>query len=485
MKQLFELLEFATWGFATIPMMIIFGIVFTLFTQFAQLRFFRRMFSALQWGSEAKGGISSRKALLLSVGGRVGAGNIAGVSVAITLGGPGAVFWMWALAIVGMATMLVECALAQLYKRKMRDGTFRGGPLQTIVYGLGSEFRWLAAIFALCMVAAYGFAVSAFNGNSAAVAMQEGLGLSPVIGGLIVAVVVGSIILGGIRRIAFASEVMVPVMAVAYILLALLVIMTNISAVPGVILSIVENAFGLQEAVGGGVGAAILHGMQRGLFSNEAGLGSASNVAGAAYARHPVDQGITQALGVFVDTIIICSCTAFIILLSDVYVPGAADVDGIALAQRSLATELGDWTLPVLSFIITLILLTTMTYAYYMAENGLAFLTSSRLAILALRIVTIVFILAGALTPSVHDVLFFLDPLLGLMAVINIVVIAMLFPKALALIKDYRAQLSAGQQQPIFEAAAFADDNIDLPAWELVKRSQSDDIRARVSEHRT
>ncbi|WP_206057337.1 alanine/glycine:cation symporter family protein [Nitratireductor sp. XY-223] len=470
MKQLFDLLEAATWGFATIPMLVIFGIVFTLFTRFSQVRFFRRMFAGLKKGTEAETGISNRKALLLSVGGRVGAGNIAGVSVAITLGGPGAVFWMWALAIVGMATMLVECSLAQLYKQKMSDGTFRGGPLQTIIFGLGSEFRWLAAIFALCMIAAYGVAVLAFQSNSAAAAIEEGLSLSPWIGGLILAGIVGAIILGGIRRIAVASEVMVPVMAIAYIVMALLVIVANISAVPAVFLLILENAFGLREAVGGGVGAAILHGMQRGLLSNEAGLGSASNVAGAAFAKHPVDQGITQAFGVFIDTIVICSCTAFIILLSDVYVPGATEVDGIALAQRSLATELGGWTSPVLSFVITLILLTTITYAYYMAENGLAFLTGNRIALHALRIVAIVAVFMGALTPTVHNVLFFLDPLLGLMAVINLVVISMLFPKALVLIKDYKAQLSAGKQQPVFDAASFADANVDTPAWNAVDR---------------
>lgn len=465
MDRFFVLLDAATWGFATIPMLIIFGVAFTLFTSFSQFRFFPRMFADLLQEKRSAVGISGRKALLFSVGGRVGAGNIAGVSIAISLGGPGAVFWMWVLAVVGMATMLVECTLAQLYKRKMPDGNFRGGPLQTIIFGLGYEFRWLAVLFALSMIAAYGIAMVAFQSNTAVEAMKEGLSMPHWLGGVGLAGVFGAVIFGGIRRIAQASEVMVPIMAIAYIAMAILVILNNLQAVPGVIADILANAFGFREAVSGGIGAALLHGTQRGLLSNEAGIGSASNVAGAAFARHPVDQGITQAFGVFIDTVVICSCTAFIILLSDDYVPGSLEIDGIALAQRSLAIELGTWTSPVLSIIVALIVLSSLTYVYYLAENGLAFLTRNKLAIHALRIIAIVMVIVGALAPSIGTVLFFLDPLIGLMAIINLIVIAMLFPKSLSLIKDYRSQLSVGKGQPVFNAEEFGDVDVDMAVW--------------------
>ena len=465
MEYFFAQLEFVTWGFSTIPMLVVFGVVFTLFTRFSQVSLFNRMFSSLRASHGASVGISNRRALLLSVGGRVGAGNVAGVAIAITLGGPGAVFWMWVLALVGMTTMLVECTLAQLYKQKMPDGTLRGGPLQTIVNGLGLDFRWLAIVFAICMILAYGIAVIAFQSNTAAGAMQEGLGVNQSIGGGILAIVFGLIVFGGIRRIAKASEFMVPIMAIAYIVLALLVIVTNLPAIPAVFLSIVENAFGLREAVSGGVGAAILHGMQRGLLSNEAGLGSASNVAGAAAAKHPVDQGITQAFGVFIDTIVICSCTAFIILLSDVYAPGSDVVDGIALTQRSLSAELGAWSGPALSVIVALIVLSSLTYCYYIAENGLTFITRNPVALILLRTAGIAATFFGALVTTIGSVLFFMDPLLGLMAVINLIVIAMLFPNALRLIKDYTGQLKRGIAEPSFDPATTGTEGFDPEAW--------------------
>ncbi|MEM1363410.1 MAG: alanine/glycine:cation symporter family protein [Pseudomonadota bacterium] len=355
MQRIFNLIESATWGFATIPTLVVFGIVFTLFTRFSQIRFFGRMFTGLGRSSTAVGGISSRKAFLLAVGGRVGAGNITGVSVAITLGGPGAVFWMWALAIMGMATMFVECSLAQLYKRKMPDETFRGGPLQTIIYGLGQDFRWLAIIFSVCMIASYGLGVLAFQSQTVVTAVREGTGVGPALGGGALALVFGLIVFGGIRRIASASAFIVPVFALGYIAMALAIIALNLSDVPAVLYAIVANAFGWEEAVSGGVGAAVLHGMQRGLSSNEAGLGSASNVAGAAFAKHPIDQGITQAFGVFIDTIVICSCTALIIMLSDFYVLESSEFDGIAVVQHALAAEIGNWSRPMMSLIILLI----------------------------------------------------------------------------------------------------------------------------------
>ena len=323
LEALFNWIGDGTWGWSLIPFLVVLGGFFTLASSFIQFRFFGRMFRVLFPGRQdaAEGHISSFQALMVSVGGRVGGGNIAGVAVAITLGGPGAVFWMWAIALIGMATSLFECSLAQVYKRTDESGTYRGGPAQYIIHGLGSEFRWLAIIYAVCLIAAFALGFNAFQGNTVAGALKDSLGLERIWTGIGLAIITGFVVYGGIKRIAQAADVIVPVMAIGYIGMALLIIVINIGDVPGVIVTIVKNAFGFEEAVAGGMGAAVANGLRRGLFSNEAGLGSAPNVAAVAHVRHPVSQGIVQSLSVFIDTMIICSATAFMILLGDVYVP--------------------------------------------------------------------------------------------------------------------------------------------------------------------
>ena len=340
LESLFGVIGDLTWGWSLIPILVVLGVFITALTDFVQFRYFKRMFRVLSSKNQSgdPNAISAREALLISVGGRVGGGNIAGVAVAITLGGPGAVFWMWAIALVGMATSLVECSLAQLYKRREPDGAFRGGPARSIIHGLGEDYRWLAVLYAVCLIAAFGIGFNAFQGNTVAGAVQDSLGIERYITGGLLAVVAGFIVFGGIHRIAKAADVVVPIMAVSYILMALVIILMNIGSVPGVLATIFANAFGFEEAVGGGMGAAIAQGLRRGLFSNEAGLGSAPNVAATADVRHPISQGITQSFSVFIDTIFICSCTAFVILLGDVYTPGAESVDGIVLTQQSLVS---------------------------------------------------------------------------------------------------------------------------------------------------
>ncbi|MEM0906724.1 MAG: alanine/glycine:cation symporter family protein, partial [Pseudomonadota bacterium] len=328
-EQIFGWIGTATWGWSLIPLLVVLGAFFTIASHFIQFRFFGRMFQVLYKAQPGVGQhISSRAALLVSVGGRVGGGNIAGVAVAISLGGPGAVFWMWVIALVGMATSLIECSLAQLYKRTEEDGTYRGGPAQYILHGLGENFRWMAVVYAICLIASFALGFNAFQGNTVAGAMEESFGIERLYTGIGFAIITALIVFGGIKRIAMAADIVVPVMAVGYILAALLVIILNIASVPGVIINIVTSAFGFNEAVAGGMGAAVAQGLRRGLFSNEAGLGSAPNVAAVAYVKHPVSQGITQSLSVFIDTMIICTATAFVILLSDAYVPGA-DIDGV------------------------------------------------------------------------------------------------------------------------------------------------------------
>lgn len=467
LQMLFGYVDSLTWGWALIPILVVFGVFITIMSGFVQLRFFGRMFRVLSGKNQNSdpNAISAREALLVSVGGRVGGGNIAGVAVAITLGGPGAVFWMWCIALVGMATSLVECTLAQIYKRKDGEHSFRGGPADYIRRGLGAQYNWLAVVYAICLLAAFGLGFNAFQGNTVAGAVQDSLGLDRTITGAILAVVTGLVIFGGIKRIAKAADVVVPIMAVGYLALAVAVIVMNIAEIPAVISRIVSGAFGYEEAIAGGMGAAIAQGLRRGLFSNEAGLGSAPNVAATALVRHPVSQGITQSFSVFIDTIVICSCTAFIILLGDVYVPGAEGIDGVVLTQQSLASHFGDWSRYALTLAILLFAFSSIIYNTYLGENALAAITKSNVATIVLRLLILGLVFLGAAAPGATSVFFFSDPMMGILALVNLVAILMLFPIAMRAVTDFRAQLKAGVERPIFDPAKFSDLDIDHEAW--------------------
>lgn len=473
-RQLFALIEDFTWGWSLIPILVIFGGFITVMSGFVQLEYFGRMFRVLSSKNQSSdpNSISAREALLVSVGGRVGGGNIAGVAVAITLGGPGAVFWMWAVALIGMATSLVEASLAQLYKRSNGDGTYRGGPAAYIIHGLGAQYRWLAVVYAICLMAAFGFGFNAFQGNTFAGAANDSLGIDRIWSGAFLAVLTGFIVYGGIRRIAKAADVIIPVMAFVYIGMALLVIALNITALPGVIWSIVANAFGLEEVVGGGVGAALAQGLRRGLFSNEAGLGSAPNIAATAEVRHPISQGITQSFSVFIDTIIVCSCTAFIILLSPIYVPGAEGVDGVVLTQQSLVSHLGGWSQYFLTLAILLFAFSSIIYNYYLGETALKVMTGSNAALHGLRVSIVVVVFLGASAPGATAVFFFSDPVMGILALVNLMAIMMLFPVALRVLNDFRAQLKRGIARPVFEPEQFSDLDIDPTAWPYSSSSE-------------
>lgn len=468
---LFDALADVTWGWSLIPMLVVLGGLFTLGMGFVQLRFFGRMFRVLFPGNQPETGnhVSSREALLVSVGGRVGGGNIAGVAVAITLGGPGAVFWMWAIALVGMATSLLECTLAQVFKRAENDGTFRGGPAQYIIHGLGKEFKWLAVTYAICLIAAFALGFNAFQGNTVASAAHDSLGVEPLWTGIALAAITGLVVYGGIKRIAKVADVVVPVMALGYIFMALLVVLINIGELPGLIARIVENAFGFEEVVGGGMGAAIAQGLRRGLFSNEAGLGSAPNVAAVAYVRHPINQGIVQSLSVFIDTMVICSCTAFVILLSDVYVPGAENVDGVVLTQQSLASHIGAWAQYFLTAAILLFAFSSVIYNYYLGETALTVLTENPFARHVLKLAVVALVFLGSAAKGATAVFFFSDPLMGLLALVNLLAITMLFPTGLRILNDFRRQLRAGIEKPIFNPDDFPDLDIDKKAWVLDK----------------
>ncbi|MEM1362581.1 MAG: alanine/glycine:cation symporter family protein [Pseudomonadota bacterium] len=465
-EDLFGLIGSLTWGWSLIPLLVIFGLFLSLATNFVQFRYFKRMFRVLTGKDEHDNpnALSPREALFLSVGGRVGGGNIAGVAVAITLGGPGAVFWMWAIALVGMATSLVECTLAQTFKRREEDGGFRGGPAAMILHGLGSDFRWLAIVYAVSLIAAFGLGFNAFQGNTVAGAAQDSLGLDRTYTAVIFAAIAGWIVFGGIHRIAKAADIIVPVMAFLYIALALLVILVNILSVPGVLWNIVSSAFGFNEAVAGGMGAALAQGLRRGLFSNEAGLGSAPNVAATADVRHPVSQGITQSLSVFIDTMIICTCTALMILLSDVYQVGA-DVDGVVLTQNALASHLGGWTEYFLTLAVLLFAFSSVIYNYYLGENALTVFTENPMYFIAFKIIVIAVVFLGAIAPGATSVFFFSDPMMGILAIVNLLALMMLFPTVRRVLRDFDDQRKAGIERPEFDSGKFADLDIDKTAW--------------------
>ena len=472
LESIFVAIGDGTWGWALIPFLVVLGCFFTLASGLIQFRFFGRMFRVLFPGGQIEPGqhVSSREALLVSVGGRVGGGNIAGVAVAITLGGPGAVFWMWAIALIGMATSLFECSLAQAFKRTDENGTYRGGPAQYILHGLGPQYKWLAVIYAVCLIAAFALGFNAFQGNTVAGAAQDSLGIDRIWTGGLLAVLTGFVVYGGIKRIAKVADVVVPVMALGYIGMALVIVLINIGDIPAVFSLIVKNAFGFEEAVGGGMGAAVANGLRRGLFSNEAGLGSAPNVAAVAFVRHPINQGIVQSLSVFIDTILICSCTAFVILLGDVYVAGAADINGVALTQQSLVSHMGEWAQYFLTAAILLFAFSSIIYNYYLGENALTVFTDTEISKHILRILIVGLVFLGSTAPGATAVFFFSDPMMGVLALVNLLTITMLFPVGMRLLNDFTDQLKAGNDLPVFDPAKFPDLDIDESAWREVKQ---------------
>ncbi|MDI5987340.1 alanine/glycine:cation symporter family protein [Halomonas sp. M4R5S39] len=468
------------WGKILIVLLIAVGIGFTLASRFVQFRYFGRMFRILSasqaFRRDKHGHLSSFQALLLSVAGRVGGGNIAGVAVAITLGGPGAIFWMWVVGLMGMATSYLECTLAQTYKTAEPNGTYRGGPAYYIARGLGSQWRWLALLYSALLLVTFGFGFTALQSYAVATSLDDAFGVPVLFTGIGMAVIVGLIIFGGVKRIARVTEVLVPVMAGGYLLIAIVVLALNVTRIPEVFMLIVHSAFGLEQAIGGGIGAAIMMGVKRGLFSNEAGLGSAPNVAAVAYVPHPANQGIVQAFSVFIDTLIICSATAFIILLSGIYDPAStADIGGVALTQASLAEHVGEWGRSFVSIALLLFGFSTILYNYYLGENSLNFFSRQNVTLFNAFRVAIIALCAWGATTDLGTVFGFADVTMGFLALANLIALIMLFKPGLRIMRDFDAQIAAGVEQPIFDAGKFTDLDIDPAAWDI----EPEDLLAR------
>ncbi|MEE4191749.1 MAG: alanine/glycine:cation symporter family protein [Halieaceae bacterium] len=451
------------WSYVLIVLLVGLGLWFTFASRFVQFRFFGAMFASLRRGlHEKEGHLSSFQALVVSVAGRVGGGNIAGVAVAITLGGPGAVFWMWLIGLMGMATSFFECSLAQLYKRAEPDGTYRGGPAYYMKYGLKKP--WMAVLYSVLLLITFGFGFNAVQSFIVATSMKASFGLPVWVTGVALTVMVGVTIFGGIKRIAHVAEFVVPIMALSYVLVAFYVLATNITEVPEAIGHIVKSAFGFEQLVGGGFAAVVLQGVKRGLFSNEAGLGSAPNVAAVAYVPHPAHQGMVQSLSVFIDTLILCSATAVIILLSDAYQPGEAGVNGVALTQAALGGHVGSWGEGFVSVALLLFAFSSIMYNYYLGENSLNYFSEENQKLFTVfRILVLVLVMWGSLQ-DLGTVFGFIDLTMGLLGVVNLAAVALLVPIAFRLLKDFDTQRTQ-VEVPQLDPAQWADLDIDPRAW--------------------
>ncbi|GGA97084.1 alanine/glycine:cation symporter family protein [Agarivorans gilvus] len=469
MNEIVNWLNGVLWGNLLIYLLLGTGIVFTLRTRFIQVRHFGHMFLVMR--SSRKGdasGISSFQALCTSLAARVGTGNLAGVAVAVTLGGPGAVFWMWLIALLGMATSFAESSLAQLYKVKDDDGNFRGGPSYYMEKGLGK--RWMGVVFAICLIIAFGLVFNAVQANSIASAMHEAFGFNKIVVGTLLVAAAALIIFGGIRSIARFAELVVPVMALAYVLVAIVVVLMNIQQMPEVFGLIFRSAFGFEEAGAGALGAAMMNGIKRGLFSNEAGMGSAPNAAATAspYPPHPASQGYVQMLGVFIDTVVICTATAAIILLShNENLTG----DGIALTQQALSGQVGAWGSYFVGVAIIFFAFTSIVGNYSYAETNLIFLEHNHKAGLWIfRILVLAMVMFGAVVKI--DIIWNLaDVSMGLMALVNLAAILMLSGVVVKLALDYNRQLEAGKV-PTFNSDDYPElkSQIDTEIWSGAKQ---------------
>ena len=456
------------WGYVLIYGLLAVGIYFTIRLRFQQILHFPEMFRVVfSAGDTDNEGITPFQALCTSLASRVGTGNIAGVAVALNLGGPGAIFWMWMVALVGMATAYAESTLAQLYKTHGPEGVYRGGPAFYIARGLG--LPWLGAIFSVCLVLSFGLVFNAVQANSIADAMVGAFGLPKIATGLILAALTAVVIFGGIKKIATVAEYVVPFMAGVYLLAALFVLVTNLSEVPAMLGHIIGQAFGLEEAVGGvagGVAAAMLNGVKRGLFSNEAGMGSAPNIAAAAtpVPHHPSSQGFVQALGVFIDTIVVCTCTALMILLSGVYVPGG-DLTGTQLTQAAMAEHVGFVGPYFIAVAIFFFAFTSIIGNYSYSEMAMVYLGAGHhSALTGLRTVVLIMVVWGSLQ-AVATVFETADASMGLMATINLVAIVALSGTVAKLSRDYFAQRAKGIE-PRFHGRDYPElTGIDLTIW--------------------
>ena len=475
MPDFFFFINEVLWGSIMIYLLLGAGIWFTLRSGFIQFRYIRKFGRSLKNSvTPQPGGLTSFQALCTSLAARLGSGNLAGVALAISAGGPGAVFWMWMTALLGMATSFAESSLAQLYKEKDKRGQFRGGPAWYMARGLG--MRWMGVLFSLFLLLAYGLIFNTVQANSVAHAMRYAFSCPEWLAGLALASIVLLTISFGLKGIARLMQWLVPIMALLWVAASLFVAALHLDQVPGVLATIVKSAFGWREVASGALGytfsQALMAGFQRGMFSNEAGMGSTPNAAAAAssWPPHPAAQGIVQMIGVFTDTIIICSASAMILLLAGP-VPHASGTVGIQLLQQALVTLTGGWGAGFVSLILILFAFSSIVVNYLYAENNLIFLKlDSRAAIGTLRLGVILMVVAGSLL-SMPLVWQLADIIMALMAITNLTAILLLSPVVSLIARDYLRQRKLGVP-PVFDPARYPDIKAQLApgTWDDLPR---------------
>ncbi|MDD3036682.1 sodium:alanine symporter family protein [Bacteroides sp.] len=451
------------WTYILIIMLLGCAIWFSIRTKFVQFRMLREMIVLLSEsagkGKQSEKHVSSFQAFAISIASRVGTGNLAGVATAIAVGGPGAIFWMWVIALLGASSAFIESTLAQLYKIRGKD-SFMGGPAYYMKKGLKQP--WMGMLFAVLISITFGFAFNSVQSNTICAAAEHAFGFDHMILGSILTVLTLVIIFGGIHRIARVSSIIVPVMALGYIGLAFIIVLLNITHLPEVISLIVSNAFGWEQALGGGVGIALMQGIKRGLFSNEAGMGSAPNAAATANVSHPVKQGLIQTLAVFTDTLLICTCTAFIILFSGVPLDGTTN--GVQLTQQALTNEIGASGSIFVAIALFFFAFSSILGNYYYGEANIRFITQKKWVLYIYRILVSGMVLFGAL--ATLDMAWSLaDITMALMAICNLIAILFLGKYAIRLLADYHAQKKAGISSPVFKKERMPDIEKDLECW--------------------
>jgi len=453
LKAIVDMVDGWIWGYPLVLLCLGAGLFFSVWTRFLQLRHIKEMVSQLWSGKSSASGISSFQGFAMALGGRVGTGNIVGVATAIALGGPGAMFWMWVLAFLGAGSAFVESTLAQVWKEK-RTGEYRGGPSYYIEHGLG--LKWFAIMFAIATVLTCGLLLPGIQANSIAKACHSGFGVPLLVSAIVVTLLLALVIFGGARRIGRVAEMVVPFMALAYIVMAVIVIAVDFRRIPEIIRLIFASAFGVDATFGGIVGSAIAWGVKRGIFSNEAGQGTAPQAAAAAEVAHPAQQGLVQAFSVYVDTLGVCTATGLMLLLTEKYnvlgkggflkeyIPGVEH--GSMFTQNAIDTIFpgigGGFVAAALFFFA---FTTIMAYAYY-AESNMAYLVrgrASKVCIAAVRVGLLCMAFFGIMHEA--DLMWAIGDIgVGLMAWLNLIAILALGGVAIKVLRDYERQMANG-----------------------------------------
>ncbi|MBQ4056642.1 MAG: alanine:cation symporter family protein [Bacteroidaceae bacterium] len=451
------------WTYVLIIMLLGCATWFTIKTRFVQFRMLGEMIRLLGESPNKRNNeenhISSFQAFMVSLASRVGTGNLAGVATAITVGGPGAVFWMWIIALLGSSSAFIESTLAQLYKVRGKE-SYIGGPAYYMKKGLKKP--WMGILFAILIIFTFAFSFNTVQSNTICAAFEQAFQIDHITMGTILTISTLLIIFGGIQRIAKVSSIIVPVMALGYILLAIVIVGMNITQIPAIFKLIINSAFGWEQAFGGGIGVALMQGIKRGLFSNEAGMGSAPNVAATADVSHPVKQGLIQTLGVFSDTLIICTCTAFIILFSGV--PLGGEVNGVQLTQMALDNEIGSGGSTYVAIAIMFFAFSSVIGNYYYGEANLRYITHNKTIMTLFRLMTGAMVMFGALA-SLDLAWSLADICMGLMTICNLIAIVLLGKYAFRLLADYIEQKRQGIKDPIFTKDKMKDIEADIECW--------------------